>query len=136
LILILQASTVEKRQGSRHKSFLRGFVYFANSPSAIDCTVRDISDAGARLKFSGVPSATETLTLNIPIKGQTLNAKAIWQHADEIGISFVSTSAVGAPLATDTELSVRVEKLEAEITLLKQIIMRLQNNASQATDAA
>ena len=126
----------DKRLAARQKSFLRGFVYFGNSPSAVDCTVRDISDTGARLKFSGTPVATDTLTLNIPIKGQILNAQVKWQRADEIGILFVNVPAVKATHSNDAELSARMEKLEAEITVLKQLINRLQKNSSSITDAA
>jgi hypothetical protein len=59
----------EQRQAPRQKSFLRGFVYFGNSPSAVDCLVRDISDTGARLKFSGGFPAADIIDLHIPIKG-------------------------------------------------------------------
>lgn len=126
----------DKRLAARQKSFLRGFVYFGNSPSAVDCTVRDISDTGARLKFSGTPLVTDTLTLNIPIKGQTLHAQVKWQCAGEIGIAFIDAPAVGSTPANDAELSVRVEKLETEIIALKQLIKRLQNNTSTITNAA
>jgi hypothetical protein len=43
----------ERRRSVRKKSFLRGCVYFNKRRSAIDCLIRDISDQGARIIFSG-----------------------------------------------------------------------------------
>ena len=43
----------ERRRSLRKKSFLRGCVYFNKRRSAIDCLIRDISDQGARIIFSG-----------------------------------------------------------------------------------
>ena len=123
----------EPRQATRQKSFLRGFVYFGNSPSAVDCLVRDISDTGARLKFSGSFPAADIIDLHIPLKGQTLRAKVQWREADEIGIAFVSSAASGNAEPHDGELSGRVARLEAEIAALKQMIKRLQkDNANTA----
>ena len=127
---------IDKRLAARQRSFLRGYVHFGNSPSAVDCTVRDISDTGARLKFSGAPLATDTLTLNIPVKGQTLNAQVKWRCADEIGVVFVAAPAIGIAHANDAELSSRVEKLETEITALNQLIKQLHKNTSTITDVA
>jgi hypothetical protein len=123
----------EQRQIPRQKSFLRGFVYFGNSPSAVDCLVRDISGTGARLKISGGFPAADIIDLHIPIKGQTLHAKVQWREADEIGIAFVSSAASGNADLHDGKLSGRVARLEAEIDALKKLIKRLQkDNANTA----
>jgi hypothetical protein len=124
----------EKRRASRQKSYLRGLVYFGNSPSAIDCLVRDFSEAGARLKFSGTVASTDTLELHIPVKGQTFNAKVIWWDGDEIGITLITDGDVAS--AGDEELSVRVGRLEGEIAALKQLIKRLQKTPKIDMDAA
>ena len=129
----------EKRQAPRSKSFLRGFVYFANSPSATECLVRDFSATGARLKFSSSPAASDILDLNIPVKGETFRATVQWREADEIGVAFATDAAVDAvdaSHASNDELAVRVNRLEAEIVTLKQLIKRLQKNAGKITDAA
>ena len=48
---------MEKRKSSRARSLLAGRIIFNNRTSVIDCTVRDISDTGAktsrlRIRFS------------------------------------------------------------------------------------
>ena len=126
----------ERRQASRQRSFLRGQVYLGNSPSAVNCLVRDMSDTGARLTFSAPIAATDMLELHIPVKGQTLHGKVKWREADEIGIAFISDTGVEAPPAADYELAVRVARLEGEIVALKQMIKRLQKATASITDAA
>jgi len=125
----------ERRQASRQKSFLRGLVYLGNSPSAVSCLVRDISDTGARLTFSAPIAAPDTLELHIPIKGQTLRGKVKWRENNEIGIAFLSDAGVGVQSASDDGLAVRVARLESEIVALKHMIKRLQR-ATHITDAA
>src|SRR5476651_467505 len=105
----------EKRSAPRQKSFLRGLVYFGNSPSATNCLVRDISDTGARLSFSSPPTVTDSLELHIPAKGETHHAKVSWRQFDEIGVAFVANSTTDTSHSNDDELSVRVARLEVEI---------------------
>ena len=126
----------ERRQASRQRSFLRGLVYLGNSPSAVSCLVRDLSDTGARLTFATPIAAIDTIELHIPVKGQTLRGKVKWREAEEIGISFVSDAGVEAPPAGDDELAMRVARLEGEIAALKQMVKRLQRTAASITDAA
>ena len=126
----------ERRHVSRQKSFLRGLVYLGNSPSAVDCLVRDLSDAGARLIFSAPVAVTETIELHIPVKGQTLHAKVKWREGEEIGIIFVSDGAAATLPVGDDALAMRVARMEGEINLLKQMIKRLQRAATHTTDAA
>lgn len=90
--------------------------------------MRDISNTGARLKFSGGFPTADIIDLHIPVKGQTLGAKVQWRGADEIGIAFISSSALGNVDPHDGELSARVARLEAEIAALKQMIKRLQRD--------
>ena len=71
------------------KSYLRGFVYFGKTGSAVECVVRDISDTGATLKFSGATKVDDIIELHIPIKGRVHRAEVLWREADEIGVGFV-----------------------------------------------
>jgi hypothetical protein len=123
----------EKQRAPRQKTFLRGFAYFGNSPSAIDCVVREFSETGARLTFSGPPMFSETLDLHIPIKGQSFHGKVQWNDGDELGIAFDTL----ATAATNTQTSdSRLDRLEAEIAALKQIVKRLQRITDDKTEAA
>ncbi|MBI3705099.1 MAG: PilZ domain-containing protein [Rhizobiales bacterium] len=126
----------ERRQVSRQKSFLRGLVYLGNSPSAVNCLVRDMSDSGARLTFSAPIAASEMLELHIPVKGQRLRGKVIWREGEEIGIAFVSETVAESTPASEEALVMRVQRLEGEIASLKQLVKRLQKATASITDAA
>jgi hypothetical protein len=74
------------------------------------------------------------LTLTIPVKNQSHRAKVQWRSNDEIGIAFMDaerTENTSACVMTD-----RMDRLEAEIVELKQIIKRLQKTSGANTDAA
>jgi len=126
----------EKRKSARHKSFLRGIVSPADyNCTTIGCLVSDISETGARLNFNSPQPITENLDLRIPIKGKTIRGKVAWDNGYEIGVAFKTNAAVDASHSSDGELSVRVVRLEAEITALKQLIKRLQKNNEIKTEA-
>ncbi len=122
----------ERRTDLRQKSFLRGLVYFENCPSALDCLIRDISQTGARLKFSSAPMGGDTLTLTIPLKNQSHRARVQWRSQDEIGIAFTDV----AHGENTSSLIERMNHLEAEIVVLKQLIKKLQKTAGGNTEAA
>ena len=126
----------EKRKSARQRFFLRGFIRTPQNNSNIDCIVRDISETGAKLTFRGRPSITDSLELHIPAKGQIAQSKLVWIDDCEVGISFDSIVAVGtAPSSSDGELSVRMARLEDEITALKKTLNRLQKQVDK-TEAA
>jgi hypothetical protein len=125
---------IEDQDAPRHNTcFFRAFVYFQNDGTAIDCVVRDISDTGARLQFPKPPNFTEFVDLRIPAKGQSFHARVQWHDGDEIGIAF------HAAAKTDTaevSLDRRVDRLEAEIAVLRQAVKHLQKNTEKKTEAA
>ena len=101
----------------------------------MDCLVRDISDAGARLIFSEAVNVPDVVELYIPQKEETLRAEVQWRQGGEVGVAF-GKGAV-APGKPPDELSVRVEKLEAEVASLKKMLKRLKAEvAGEGEEAA
>ena len=123
----------DKRKSSRQRLFLRGFIRIPQNDSTIDCIVRDISETGAKLRFRCTPSITDLFELHIPAKGQIVQSKLAWMEDCEVGISFEHNLAFATP--SDGELSTRMARLEDEITSLKQMLKRLQDQVSK-TEAA
>jgi hypothetical protein len=126
----------ERRRSNRHKSFLRGCIYFNNRRSAFDCLIRDISDQGARLIFSDTVSIPDVVDLYIPQKEQTLRARVEWRQATEIGVAFTQAGrAPVPPLPIDVaELCDRVHKLETEIAALRKMLKRLKADLAGGSD--
>src|SRR5665647_697097 len=72
----------------RQRTFLKGIVYFDNRNISIECTVRDLSDTGARIVFSTVVSVPDIIELYIPQRQMTLPATVRRRDQFEIGVSF------------------------------------------------
>jgi hypothetical protein len=125
---------IEDRHAPRHNTCLfRAFVYFEGNGAAINCVVRDISETAARLQFHTPQDFPECLDLHIPAKGRSFHAKVQWIDGDEIGIAF---HAAGIPDPADSSLEQRLDRLEAEVALLKQSVKHLQKNAENNEEAA
>ena len=123
---------MERRRSGRQKSLLRGVVYFDNIPFPADCLVRDLSELGARLKFDTPPAAlADSFELHVPAKGQKIRGRVGWRKADEIGVS--------VPADADSQsgpLEDRINRLEAEIAALKQLIKKIQRTHEEKAAVA
>ena len=125
-----------RRRAPRQKSFLRGMVYFNNRRSSFDCLIRDITPEGARLVFSSSVSTPDVIELYIPQKEQTLTARVMWRHGEEIGLSFAHAAAAPDQPAETGDLAQRVARLEAEIATLKRVVKKLKIDGDPDSDAA
>lgn len=122
----------ERRRETRRKSFLRGRIFFNNRRSAVDCLVRDISAAGARLIFSDAVSVPDVVDVYIPQKEQTLRAHVQWRHGDEVGVEFPDAMPAPSPAQhNEGELNERVARLESEVATLRRMLKALKADVSR-----
>jgi PilZ domain-containing protein len=128
----------ERRSSLRHKSFLKGCVYYNNKLSSADCLVRDLSEGGARLKFFGRVTIPDVVELHLPHKDETFHAKVQWRVGDEIGVAFplVEQAPPLAPASPVPELAERVTKLERQVAAQERKIQELQSALRQRQSAA
>ena len=135
---------VEKRASRRQKTLLHGYVYYDDSPCAVECVVREMSETGARLKFEAPQFPVASFELDIPLRGLKLRAEVKWQRDSEMGVVFAEAMAAQvtpAPAAADAqvssaELAVRVARLEGEIEALQRLVRRLQKKVTEKIEAA
>jgi hypothetical protein len=118
----------ERRSSARQKSFLQGRIYFNNRRSSVDCLIRDVSETGARLKFSETIAVPEAIELYIPNREEIHRARVEWRTGNEMGVSFGEEmrSPSIAPEAAQGDLSTRVQTLEAEVASLKRLVSELR----------
>jgi PilZ domain len=118
----------ERRSASRQKSFLQGRIFFNNGRTSVDCVIRDISERGARLKFSGMTATPDVVELYIPNKDQSYRATVQWRNADEIGVGFDcdESSPPLAPGRPAVDWSGRINKLEHDVATLQRKFNELQ----------
>ena len=126
----------ERRASQRHKSFLRGIVYYDKRRSETACLVRDLSEDGARIVLSQSVTIPDVIELRIPQREQTVSARVRWRRADEVGLSFCKPDAATTP--REDQLIKRIAALEAEIITLQRTIKRLkhENDGGGGIEAA
>lgn len=124
------------RSQARLRSILGARIVFANGNSSMDCLIRDISPAGARLELSSAATIPERFGLFIPQKGKTFEVAIKWRRGDEIGVVFETGQEVSAPQTQEKGLTQRVRELEAEIVALKQALAEMRREIADQTRQA
>ena len=121
---------IERRAHPRHKTFIKGRIYFNNRLSSMDCIVRDIGEQGSRLEFSESVTLPDVFELYLPNKDEYFQAHVIWRKGPNIGIAWTAeTSLNPRPESgrTDLHLGDRVTKLEREVALLLKRVASLEH---------
>ena len=122
----------EKRISGRQKSFLQGRIFFNHRRNSIDCLIRDISDQGARLKFSGTIPTPEFIELYIPNKEESYRARVQWRAGDEIGVMFEDAERAPSIVPGQApDWASRIQKLEHDVTVLQRKVNELQATKRQ-----
>jgi hypothetical protein len=119
---------MERRSGIRQKAFMKGRIYFDNKRRSADCLIRDVSELGARLRFSSVMTTPDLFELHILARGESRRARVQWRNGEEIGVSFVSDEIAPSlvPSAAPADLPARVYKLEQEVASMQRKFNELQ----------
>jgi hypothetical protein len=125
----------ERRQVARQRALLRGKLLFNHGLNVADCTIRDISERGARLVFSEAIATPDELELHIPQKGQTIKVRIAWRRAQEAGVVF-QTAAQATPALDPHQIAERFARLEAEIATLKRLFKKLKSDPGPETEVA
>ena len=75
------------RSRARTRVFKAGYVVF-NRAGAISCTVRNISDTGARLDVTSVLDIPDTFQLQIPKDDLTRSCRVVRRTPQSLGVKF------------------------------------------------
>lgn len=80
----------ERRQSPRIRVVRSGKVVYLNLLSVIDCTVRDISEGGARLACHQAGFLPEEFLLVFLTARTMRQVRVIWRRLNEIGVQYLS----------------------------------------------
>lgn len=75
-------------RAARTKVLKGAFIAFNHDYSAIPCTIRNISDAGAQLVVEGGWFIPDRFTLHVDVDGLKVECERIWQKGSECGVRF------------------------------------------------
>jgi hypothetical protein len=81
----------DRRSSKRRRTVLTGKVLFNDRTSVFDCTVRNLSDAGAQITLADVTTLPLDFELEIPSKGMLVQARLIWSRGKNHSIVLIET---------------------------------------------
>lgn len=121
---------IDRRSLVRHKTFIKGRIYFNNRLSSMDCIVRDVSANGGRLEFSESVTLPNAFEIYLPNKDEYFRARVEWRKGNNLGISWspeqISKSWPENDSRTERPIGDRVTKLEHEVAALQRRLDALQ----------
>jgi hypothetical protein len=99
----------EQRAHQRTKTLYKGKVVAEGRFSLIDCTVRDLSESGARIEFGATYAPAPEFELEIPSKQMRFWARLVWSSGLRHGVAFFEpeTKRDMAPLNEDKAFKVQ-----------------------------
>jgi len=83
-----EASMENRRRQERHRTLKSGKIIFNHKTCVVDCTVRNLSDAGACLQVDSVVGIPEAFDLLIPLDPAVRPCTVKWRSANRIGVAF------------------------------------------------
>ena len=86
----------DARGSPRRRVFKGAQISFYGLSALIDCTIRDISETGARLTVENTAGIPEIFDLIVP--GAPLQrCRVVWRKATQMGVAFVAESGSMGP---------------------------------------
>jgi hypothetical protein len=79
----------DKRIIRRQRVLKTGKIIFSDGNSVVDCVIRNLSVAGARLELSNTVSVPQEFTLLDAHAGRSYSAKVAWRRGETMGIEFI-----------------------------------------------
>jgi hypothetical protein len=78
----------EKRKSARVKALREAQVYTSGS-TIVDCTVKNVTKAGARIEFAAFTKLPADFRIHFKNTGETRVAEVAWQRGLAAGIRFI-----------------------------------------------
>jgi len=109
----------EQRKEQRTPAYLGGRIISDRRRAPVDCIVRNISGAGAKLIVKSTTLLPEEFDLHIPKQDRECRVRARWRGAKEIGVEIApAPQDIGGVIPLT--LAKRLRQLEAENAILKK----------------
>ena len=83
----------ERRKASRRRSLKGAQITFRGLRAAIDCTIRDYSETGARLVVASPIGIPEKFDL-VQLGARTRFCRVVWCKSTQIGVEFLDTEPI------------------------------------------
>jgi hypothetical protein len=96
------AAFADRRGSPRRKTRFKATIVHGAQRETIDCTVRDLSETGARLRLE-TPEALPAIFHLIWLADRAvLEVEAVWRSSGEMGVKFLSKHDMQGRLSSET----------------------------------
>lgn len=103
----------ERRRNVRLPALMRGKIVYPGNNLTADCTIRDVSPTGARVRVN--PEAITAAPFLIVVKDSVVHqARTAWRTSTHAGLSFSRTFELGGPVPLFLK---RIQRIWAELAL-------------------
>ena len=116
----------ERRKAQRGRTYLSGQIVFNRRFSTLDCLVKNLSQDGAKIVFSGVVAIPGEFDVLIPWKGESRRARVVWSDETQAGVAFLHANADNV---VSIETAQRLNQLEAQRAALVRRVAELSEPA-------
>jgi hypothetical protein len=86
---------IENRSKKRWRTVLKGQVVFNNRSSVLGCSVQDLSEIGACIRFIDAVEVPPEFELEIPSRRLRISARLIWSREASHGVMFLEKAKAG-----------------------------------------
>lgn len=100
-----------KRSSPRVKTLYKGQIVTEGRFAVVDCTVRDLSDGGARIEFGGAYIPPREFELEVPAKQLRFWARMAWSDGTRHGVVFFQPESKGEMRALNEEDASRIQSI-------------------------
>jgi len=80
----------DSRKAPRRRVLKAGIIAFNNRHSTLQCTIRDLSEGGARLQIGGSIGAPDTFELLVELDGIEADCQVVSRTETEVRVKFLS----------------------------------------------
>lgn len=84
------ATLLDRRSDARHRVLKAGKIVFSHLGSVVDCTIRDVSDKGAKLFCQDQLAVPAQFGLLTTMDGHIRGAEVKWRDGEMLGVHFTS----------------------------------------------
>ena len=78
----------DRRKSSRRRVLKEGKIVYADGMRLIDCTIRDMSESGARLLVASTVGLPDTFKLYEKSSGLLYPSSISWRQSNAVGVNF------------------------------------------------
>lgn len=103
-----------RRQAVRGRTYLGARIVFNHRYSSMDCLVRDLSTAGAKLIVSASVTVPIEFDLEFGRSQETRRVRIAWRSGDELGVVFADQAASSEVIPLDVHRKLKAAEMERD----------------------